>query len=69
MFIVLVSLDAPKKEIYFIGLVEILTYYGVKKMTATAAKTVKYGAEAEISTVKPEQYGKRFLDFVAKAVD
>lgn len=35
---------------------DILTYYGVKKRTASAAKTVKYGSDAEhISTVKPEQ--------------
>jgi len=60
--------DAPKKEIYFIGLVDILTYYGVKKKTASAAKTVKYGAEAEISTVKPHQYAKRMVEFVSKAL-
>lgn len=49
-------LEYPLKLVYFIGLVDILTYYGVKKRTATAAKTVKYGSEAEnISTVRPEQ--------------
>jgi len=60
--------DAPKKAIYFIGLVDILTYYGVKKKTASAAKSVKYGAEADISTVKPHQYAKRLVEFVSKAL-
>ncbi|CAJ0581158.1 unnamed protein product, partial [Mesorhabditis spiculigera] len=55
--------------IYFIGLVDILTYYGVKKRTATAAKTVKYGSDAEnISTVKPDQYARRLCEFVTKAL-
>ncbi|KHJ49114.1 hypothetical protein D918_00232 [Trichuris suis] len=61
--------DAPKKMIYFIGLIDILTYYGMKKLTATAAKTVKYGAEAEISTVRPQQYAKRLVEFVTRALD
>jgi len=60
--------DAPKKEIYFLGLVDILTYYGVKKKTASAAKSVKYGAEAEISTVKPDQYARRLVEFVSRAI-
>ncbi|KAJ1346092.1 hypothetical protein KIN20_000779 [Parelaphostrongylus tenuis] len=61
--------DSPKQLIYFIGLVDILTYYGVKKRTATAAKTVKYGSDVEnISTVKPDQYARRLLDFITRAV-
>ncbi|XP_029450788.1 phosphatidylinositol 5-phosphate 4-kinase type-2 gamma [Rhinatrema bivittatum] len=55
---------APQKEVYFMGLIDILTQYDAKKKAAHAAKTVKHGAGAEISTVHPEQYGKRFLDFV-----
>ncbi|KAE9553236.1 hypothetical protein FO519_003544 [Halicephalobus sp. NKZ332] len=63
------SSESPKKLIYFIGLVDILTYYGVKKRTASAAKSVKYGSEAEnISTVKPEQYARRLLEFVNRNV-
>ncbi|CAH1789905.1 unnamed protein product [Owenia fusiformis] len=58
------SEGASKREIYFMALIDILTHYGVKKRTAQAAKTVKHGAGAEISTVKPEQYAKRFLDFI-----
>lgn len=61
--------QSSQRLIYFIGLVDILTYYGVKKRTASAAKAVKYGSEAEnISTVKPEQYARRLLDFVTRAV-
>lgn len=47
------------------GLIDILTQYDAKKKAAHAAKTVKHGAGAEISTVHPEQYAKRFLDFIA----
>ncbi|XP_078545095.1 phosphatidylinositol 5-phosphate 4-kinase type-2 gamma [Lissotriton helveticus] len=56
---------APMKEIYFMGLIDMLTLYDAKKKAAHAAKTVKHGAGAEISTVHPEQYGKRFLEFVS----
>lgn len=50
-------------------MIDILTKYGVKKRTAQAAKTMKHGANAEISTVKPEQYARRFLDFVSKCIE
>ena len=56
-------------EIYFLALIDILTHYGVKKRTAQAAKTVKHGAGAEISTVRPDQYAKRFLEFIEKIVE
>ncbi|XP_040402684.1 phosphatidylinositol 5-phosphate 4-kinase type-2 alpha isoform X3 [Anser cygnoides] len=57
--------NAPRKEIYFMAIIDILTHYDAKKKAAHAAKTVKHGAGAEISTVNPEQYSKRFLDFIA----
>lgn len=59
----------PKKEVYFLALIDILTRYGMKKRTAQAAKTMKHGAGAEISTVHPEQYAKRFLEFIDKSVE
>ncbi|XP_059812253.1 phosphatidylinositol 5-phosphate 4-kinase type-2 gamma-like isoform X2 [Hypanus sabinus] len=58
------SESAPRKEVYFMGLIDILTQYDTKKKAAHAAKTVKHGAGAEISTVNPEQYAKRFMDFI-----
>lgn len=61
--------SAPKKEIYFLALVDVLTHYGMKKRTAQAAKAVKHGTNAEISTVHPEQYAKRLIDFVSKAME
>ncbi|XP_054166296.1 phosphatidylinositol 5-phosphate 4-kinase type-2 alpha-like [Oppia nitens] len=61
--------ESTKREIYFIGLVDVLTQFGLRKRTAQAAKTVKHGPTAEISTVHPEQYAKRFNEFIAKAIE
>uniref|UniRef100_A0A4W5KJ88 Phosphatidylinositol 5-phosphate 4-kinase type-2 gamma n=1 Tax=Hucho hucho TaxID=62062 RepID=A0A4W5KJ88_9TELE len=54
------------REVYFMGLIDVLTHYDTKKKAAHAAKTVKHGSGAEISTVHPEQYAKRFREFIAK---
>ncbi|XP_077460663.1 phosphatidylinositol 5-phosphate 4-kinase type-2 beta-like [Stigmatopora argus] len=56
---------AVKKEVYFMAIIDILTHYDAKKKAAHAAKTVKHGAGAEISTVNPEQYSKRFYEFMS----
>ncbi|KAL1115556.1 hypothetical protein AAG570_005846 [Ranatra chinensis] len=62
--------DAPVKEIYFLAIIDVLTHYGVKKQAAKAAKTVKYGANVDgISTCDPDQYGKRFIEFLSKAIE
>ncbi|XP_070504573.1 phosphatidylinositol 5-phosphate 4-kinase type-2 alpha [Chironomus tepperi] len=51
--------------IYFMALIDPLTNYGLKKQAAKAAKTVKYGSNVDgISTCDPEQYAKRFLEFI-----
>ena len=64
-----VCAGAPQPEVYFMALIDVLTHYGVKKQAAKAAKTVKYGASADgISTVEPDQYGKRFLEFMNQAI-
>ncbi|XP_025834192.1 phosphatidylinositol 5-phosphate 4-kinase type-2 alpha isoform X2 [Agrilus planipennis] len=61
---------APVKEIYFVAIIDVLTHYGVKKQAAKAAKTVKYGSNVDgISTCDPDQYAKRFIDFITKAID
>ncbi len=45
--------DAPKKEIYFMAVIDILTPYDAKKKAAHAAKTVKHGVSVQyvINTV------------------
>ncbi|ERL88511.1 phosphatidylinositol 5-phosphate 4-kinase type-2 alpha isoform X2 [Dendroctonus ponderosae] len=61
---------APVKEIYFVAIIDVLTHYGVKKQAAKAAKTVKYGSNVDgISTCDPDQYAKRFIDFMSKAIE
>ncbi|XP_023279439.1 phosphatidylinositol 5-phosphate 4-kinase type-2 gamma-like isoform X1 [Seriola lalandi dorsalis] len=59
------AVGAPQREVYFMGLIDVLTQYDTKKKAAHAAKAVKHGAGAEISTVHPEQYAKRFREFIA----
>ncbi|KAM4708718.1 LOW QUALITY PROTEIN: phosphatidylinositol 5-phosphate 4-kinase type-2 beta-like [Discoglossus pictus] len=60
--------SAPKKEVYFMAIIDILTPYDAKKKAAHAAKTVKHWAGAEISTVNPEQYSKRFIEFMSNII-
>jgi len=62
--------SAPRREIYFLAVIDVLTHYGVKKQAAKAAKTVKYGSNVEgISTCEPDSYAKRFIDFIQKAIE
>ncbi|XP_045466945.1 phosphatidylinositol 5-phosphate 4-kinase type-2 alpha [Harmonia axyridis] len=62
--------SAPVKEIYFVAIIDVLTHYGVRKQAAKAAKTVKYGSNVDgISTCDPDQYAKRFIEFMNKAIE
>jgi len=61
--------DGLRHEIYFVGIIDILTWYGIKKRTAQAAKTMKHGTAAEISTVHPDVYARRFLEFIEKITE
>jgi hypothetical protein len=60
-------LASPRRELYSLGLIDILTFYGMKKKSAHVAKTKISGSDADgISTVPPEIYARRFLDFIDK---
>ena len=58
------SFEEANHETYYCGIIDVLSYYGAGKKAAHAAKTVKHGAGAEISTVKPQLYATRFLKFI-----
>ncbi|MEQ2269094.1 Phosphatidylinositol 5-phosphate 4-kinase type-2 gamma, partial [Xenotaenia resolanae] len=66
MYAVQSAVGAPRREVYFMGLIDVLTQYDTKRKAAHAARAVKHGAGAEITTVHPEQYAKRFKEFIAK---
>jgi hypothetical protein len=58
---------SSRRELYSLGLIDILTNYGMKKKSAHVAKTKLSGSDADgISTVRPEIYARRFLDFIDK---
>ncbi|CAH8839904.1 unnamed protein product [Trichobilharzia szidati] len=61
------STDSPHSLIYFVAIIDILTRYGMRKRTAQTYKTVKHGSD--VTSVKPEFYGRRLLDFVEQCVD
>jgi len=61
-------LSPNKDELYFIGIIDIFTYYDTEKRVAHAAKTVKYAAES-LSTVNAQIYCDRFCNFMESVVD
>ena len=60
-----------KREVYFMALVDVLITFGVKKQAAKVAKTFKHGSQNVdgISTIEPEQYSQRFLEFITNAME
>lgn len=61
------AIASSRRELYNIGIIDILTNYGMKKKSAHVAKTKLSGSDADgISTVRPEIYAKRFLEFIDK---
>nr|WEL12744.1 1-phosphatidylinositol-5-phosphate 4-kinase [Halisarca dujardinii] len=64
----LLSSNEVDPTIYFMAIIDVLTLYNAKKKAAHAAKTVKHGHGAEISTVRPDQYSRRFIEFLSKSI-
>lgn len=54
-------------EIYFLGIIDILTPYNYTKKLEHAVKSLNYDKDA-ISAINPTDYSKRFLAFIKKHV-
>ncbi|KAK8563150.1 hypothetical protein V6N12_011206 [Hibiscus sabdariffa] len=65
------SAEVELFEVYdvviYMGIIDILQEYNVKKMAEHACKSVKFDPLA-ISVVEPELYAQRFIDFLQKKV-
>ncbi|OQR92034.1 phosphatidylinositol-4-phosphate-5-kinase (PIPK-C) [Thraustotheca clavata] len=53
--------------VYFVGIIDILQQYNTRKRAETFFKGFQHNAK-EISSVDPDLYGNRFLDFMEKYV-
>jgi 1-phosphatidylinositol-4-phosphate 5-kinase len=59
--------NRPTNDLYFLGIIDILTPYNYVKKTEHFWKSLTQDAHA-ISSVKPTEYGKRFLDFMVNTL-
>eukprot|EP01116_Phalansterium_solitarium_P021505 TRINITY_DN6706_c0_g1_i2.p1 TRINITY_DN6706_c0_g1~~TRINITY_DN6706_c0_g1_i2.p1 ORF type:complete len:393 (-),score=124.22 TRINITY_DN6706_c0_g1_i2:87-1265(-) len=64
-------LSAPGKdgqrEIYYVGIIDILQQYTSKKKIAHLAKSIRHSRD-DLSTVNPRFYSVRFKDFMSKCI-
>lgn len=61
----LVSADGT--EIYFMGIIDILTNFGTKKRMENMVRSIIHNSQT-ISCIPPFQYGERFYNFMTKKV-
>eukprot|EP01060_Flectonema_neradi_P002007 TRINITY_DN11216_c1_g1_i1.p1 TRINITY_DN11216_c1_g1~~TRINITY_DN11216_c1_g1_i1.p1 ORF type:complete len:900 (+),score=116.16 TRINITY_DN11216_c1_g1_i1:106-2805(+) len=56
-------LSKDRREIYFVGIIDLLTYFGPGKISEYAVKHVWY-RNGKVSCVPPENYKERFVQYV-----
>ncbi|KAF1984065.1 SAICAR synthase-like protein [Aulographum hederae CBS 113979] len=56
--------DRPGEEIYYLGIIDCLTHYGLIKRGEHFFKGLR-NTESQISAIPPERYGDRFVRFVS----
>lgn len=57
--------NTPELEIYYLGIIDCLTYYNTKKRLETIWRSLSH-PRLTISALPPSEYGNRFLDFIKK---
>ncbi|KAI9489075.1 hypothetical protein BDB00DRAFT_845107 [Zychaea mexicana] len=60
--------DRPTSVLYYLGVIDILTPYDTKKKSEHFFKSMTQDKHA-ISSVKPSEYGDRFMGFMANAIE
>lgn len=56
--------DTVADQVYYLGIIDILTPYGKRKKLEHILKSIRYDSDW-ISTINPLDYARRFLNFVA----
>lgn len=56
--------NKPIASLYYMGIIDILTPYDIKKKSEHFFKSLTQDKH-EISAVKPKVYGNRFMEFIA----
>lgn len=56
--------QGPRKEVYFVGIIDVLIQFGIFKGGEYIYKSKLKGEGQKMSVVPPEAYGKRFLKFM-----
>jgi 1-phosphatidylinositol-4-phosphate 5-kinase len=55
-------------ELYFMGIIDILTNYGARKKLEHLFKT-SFHKKAEVSCAPPDYYAQRFLEFMDRIIE
>lgn len=59
--------DEPMRVIYYMGIIDCLTSYSIKKRIETVWRSIGHN-RSSISAVPASEYGERFLHFIEKSV-
>jgi 1-phosphatidylinositol-4-phosphate 5-kinase len=59
---------APNERFYYMGIIDILMLYSLRKKFEHTYKTLRYGREEEISSISPNDYATRFYEFIAASI-